>query len=708
MKKFLLAFLLMGSLSGIAFGQVPQIENGAADLAWDYDTPSVEDEFRVYIEQTPGIVPDGNPDATVPNTQLTWLITTPNLGTWYAVVTAFDADTGTESPPSAEVEFEVVLNLPAPTNPRIVIPTPPPAPEEHAMLCPDGLGGMERVAIANLDNQPLEAGCVTETAPMEWFFTGEPYDCSTLRAQDVGSKFYLGEYPWDDGGSISSFNCVDVFNGDDFRAASDLATSHRQVVILVHNDFDQSQSGSNPPFWANKGEVLILGIPEDGLPPRVQSNFAWQATSGNFAVVNLRRRSLSGGSSWQPGIKQTITMYGISNVGTDRIYFHAYEGGGNPGHPNDPAQPIDDEVYAKHVAISGGSFSHNIYNDRALIGYWENLISYDSGGTQSPSAVHPMKLDTMYAYLINSILSNEGIHGPITSRSNHGGMAPLSAVACQQGVVSGTKLLNFTGIHGGGSGAAQAQVRHAIVGCDEEAGWMSNTTPVGGAPVYTGLIQYPYGEKTTKLTEYWDPAYWVDPPKLKMYYLDNLLKVERVDAGTSPEDSFYAVISEMTFPATSNRISGRGGPDFTSVAPPDEWVERHRMVFYNNCFDGGNSQLMRKNAPRFLNCSDPQRPSWVDDDGVWCTNAGNHPTSDWPFEPSPAPFDRSEIFAANQCGLPTVVPQEVQDEVAALMTIPNPPWVHWEARMNDPVESQGFFGRTFGRVGRVFGFLKFW
>lgn len=535
----------------------------------------------------------------------------------------------------------------------------------HTLLCPDVFGVYHVTAIEYAPNQPLEFGCVPETAPMSWFFDSEPYDCSTLKAQSAATKFWLGDYPFSDGGSITSFRCVDVYDGDDYRSVGDLAQQHRQTIGIIHNDFNQADSSSPPPWWANKGEVMILGVPDaNGRPPRMIGGGAgnllqWQSTSGNLAVINLRgNQGIGVGSSFRHAIKQTITLYGVSRIAGSRLLFTAYEGGGsNLLNPNDPSRPINDEIYIANSAVSGGCPSHNIYLDRNYLQYAYRLISYDSGGSGCAAAVHPLKLDGRLVFCVECLLSNEGIHREI--RSSRGGMAPLSAVACQEGVIINSTLRNHTGNEGGGSGAAQMQIRHALVGCDVEAGYKSNTAP---APVYDGLIADPYNGIGMRMTRFWDdPTYWIDPPLLTTYYVDNYVEIKRHSGAV--EGAFYPLHHESSFPASSGTFH-QGGPDFTFVPPPLEWRERSRVLAVNNCFDGGNTMIARLNAPRFVNCNDPGAPSWAE---TWpgCANGG-HPSDEWPF-----------VLLQNDCESKQAIPIDVQSEIDRLMAIPRPPWQVW-------------------------------
>ena len=101
-------------------------------IEWDHLTAS---EFRVYLGNTPGVVPNSSPHAVV-NTK-EWPIDV-GPGQWYFIVTAYDSATSQESAKSAEMPFVIPAAQPDPPDPPTNIrlapvasdPDPnPPAPE---------------------------------------------------------------------------------------------------------------------------------------------------------------------------------------------------------------------------------------------------------------------------------------------------------------------------------------------------------------------------------------------------------------------------------------------------------------------------------------------------------------------------------------------------------------------------------------------------
>jgi hypothetical protein len=71
-------------------------------LKWDASETSTVTGYKVYCGTAPGVY--GTPTA-IPN-QTAWIVKDLNKGTYYFVVTAFDAD-GNESDPSNEVSITV-------------------------------------------------------------------------------------------------------------------------------------------------------------------------------------------------------------------------------------------------------------------------------------------------------------------------------------------------------------------------------------------------------------------------------------------------------------------------------------------------------------------------------------------------------------------------------------------------------------------------
>ncbi len=110
----LLALVLFVILPSNMFGQ--QVVNEASNTAWDYDTSvSHVTEFRIYVSDTPGIVPGVAPNElptrTVAFPTLTDVITEPGrTAVYYAVCTAYST-ANLESGPSNEIDF-IVLGSP--------------------------------------------------------------------------------------------------------------------------------------------------------------------------------------------------------------------------------------------------------------------------------------------------------------------------------------------------------------------------------------------------------------------------------------------------------------------------------------------------------------------------------------------------------------------------------------------------------------------
>ena len=121
MKKLLtvigltIALLFTPGLSDVAQAQVGPVISSASFLEWDYASgqEGIIQEFRVYLSNTPSIVPDGTSfTAQVAYPTLEWAIVG-NAGQYYAVVTAATVTPTVESSPSNEVAFYI---LDAPVN----------------------------------------------------------------------------------------------------------------------------------------------------------------------------------------------------------------------------------------------------------------------------------------------------------------------------------------------------------------------------------------------------------------------------------------------------------------------------------------------------------------------------------------------------------------------------------------------------------------
>ena len=105
---------ILALLAVPTFADGPVVSN-ANFLEWDY-TSTIEDEFRIYCQDSPGVDITQAPVATVRAGTHEWAITGLAVGQHYCAVTAYDADGDTESAPSNEVPFVIFA---APTNARV-------------------------------------------------------------------------------------------------------------------------------------------------------------------------------------------------------------------------------------------------------------------------------------------------------------------------------------------------------------------------------------------------------------------------------------------------------------------------------------------------------------------------------------------------------------------------------------------------------------
>jgi hypothetical protein len=517
------------------------------------------------------------------------------------------------------------------------------------------------VATKVIPNDPVAAGCFAKPVDVAPFFTSASYSCATLRP----GLFYLGKYPWSDGKSITGRKCQDVRTSADFKKI-ELFGPREQMVAIVHNDI------TIPPadfIWlAAKGELLVLGIPAaNGRPPKLTATFAkfnWQTNSGNLALVNLENPGeVDFGSANLPH-RQTLTLAGITqSEGPGRLLLTRYEGGNAP---NDPKLPIDDEVYLKNVLVKAGPNSHNVYLDRNGIQYIEGLISYGNKGDGN----HPLKLDGRLVFLYGSYLGSAGVHGVLPD--DNSGQAPLSAVACQRGVIRGNKFTNAVG-RWGGLGAAQHQVREAIVGCDDPQGWLSNTYP---AVPYNGPVTY--NGKDWAASPYWSPAWWagikargINLPQLYSnadmlvtYHLNNTYAI--VPSPPAVATDHFGIVAQPTWPASYPSSADTGTPKFTTVAPPPDWLERSRFVVANGCFEGGHAGKVSTRWGGTMTCTAPDRPTWLNRYRD-CAVGKAHPDN----------ANQFVLIGQNTCGKVDPIPAEVSTAVSALESIPAPPWRRW-------------------------------
>jgi cysteine-rich repeat protein len=562
---------------------------------------------------------------------------------------------------------------PAPTPPPTSPPTPPPNPPPPTLppdsggrgaeiICPDGAGGY-RAPTTVIPNDPHGDGCLAKPFDVSVFFASKPYDCAHLKP----GLFYLGKYPWKDGGTITGRRCVDVTTPAGFKSTQNFGP-REQMVAIIHNDVNITDPATVP-FFASKGEMLVIGIPNaKGKPPTIThdtigSIFSWRPTSGNIAILNLINPGEIGAGSAQNNHRTTITLSGITHRGTGRLILTNFEGGNNP---NDPTLPIDDEVYFKNVLVAKSVNSHNVYLDRNGLHYIEGLISYGSVNDGN----HALKLDGRMVFLYGSWLSSAGVHGNLPT--DNSGQSPLSSVACQVGVIRGNKFLDAVGASGG-TAAATAQIRVAINGCDEPQGFLSNTYPT--VP-YFGAVTYK-GMSYSK-TPFWDPLWWSGigangtvPPALYKnrdmlvtYYLDNTFEV--LINGTKDPKNYFGLGAQPTFPTTYPSTAQSDTPRLTNQAPPAGWLERARLVVANNCFRGGNPGKVLNHWPPRMACNDREAPAWVKS---WpeCTDGQGFPDE----------TDKFVMVGKNECGVSDQLPNEVRLSIEALEKFPNLPWRSW-------------------------------
>lgn len=109
-------FCLLFGLFAAPLVSAQVVVNEASNMAWDYDVTATNvAEFRVYVSDTPGIVPGVAPNVvptrSVAFPTLTSVITEPaRTAVYYAVCTAYTSS-GVESGPSNEISF-IVLGSP--------------------------------------------------------------------------------------------------------------------------------------------------------------------------------------------------------------------------------------------------------------------------------------------------------------------------------------------------------------------------------------------------------------------------------------------------------------------------------------------------------------------------------------------------------------------------------------------------------------------
>lgn len=111
MKRLLLFLSPILLCATALLAQDGTVVNRASRLMWDNDNPvGTVTSFRVYVKETPSIVPDGTSFvAEVPGDTLEWYITS-DIGSHWAVVTAVNDDGTTviETGPSNEVHYVVI------------------------------------------------------------------------------------------------------------------------------------------------------------------------------------------------------------------------------------------------------------------------------------------------------------------------------------------------------------------------------------------------------------------------------------------------------------------------------------------------------------------------------------------------------------------------------------------------------------------------
>ncbi len=500
---------------------------------------------------------------------------------------------------------------------------------------------------------------------------------------DPADKFYLGAHPFYDADTgapvdvVNSLECYEVTNDQEWRQANLAGTRAsltsgdvtNQVVVLLMNDFVDNP-GVLAPWWAGKGEYLIIGIPDaNGKPPSIaHPSFNWQASSGNLALFNVERARVDAGTSYFHGTKQTVTLGGLTWA-SNRLLFTAYEqGGNNAANPNRPDMPINDEFYLRGILVyggpDGGRNSHNTYLDRQWKQYLTNFISYgnEAGGN------HALKQDGRFIYLGDSVLSNVGVHGALVAEGDYGGQAPGSFVACQEGIIERTVFVNMYGASpfGGsvsrGVGAAQHQVRVAIHGCDDPQGFRSNTY---ATPAYLGEVQTPYGAYTSAPTAFWTGD-WATFPDLAVYYMGNTFVGGNPENRNVPDATWRgpAIVAQPSFP-TDYAHGVTSTPFFTLDAPPSSWRERSRIHVLNSCLV--DADPAENHVPGRMNCDDPLAPAWVASLASCVADPGG-----------PAENSNKIVFhGSNQCGIEDAVPAAVQSGADALRAIFDPPWTHW-------------------------------
>ncbi len=114
MKHLIAALVLMLAASaganplvtGSLTAQVGDVIPLARILTWDHDAASqaITTQYNIYMSQTPGIVPDANPDDQVLSSTMEWTITAAP-GQWYFIVTATTG--AVESGPTNELPLFV-------------------------------------------------------------------------------------------------------------------------------------------------------------------------------------------------------------------------------------------------------------------------------------------------------------------------------------------------------------------------------------------------------------------------------------------------------------------------------------------------------------------------------------------------------------------------------------------------------------------------
>lgn len=604
---------------------------GASFVGWSGDVTTLAQTIDVTITEDTAIVATFTADAPPPPPQDPTLTITV-VGQGSVTVEVFEE---TEPPP------------------------PPPSGDYAASVsCPDGSGNY--IATTTIPNDPLGDGCIATPMDESVFFTGTPYGCATLKT----GLFYTGAHAFAAGERL----CQDVTTPEEFKLTQSF-NGTQQMVAIIHNDLTIT-AGSEIPWLAAKGEMLVIGIPDtNGRSPRFihashDTIFNWQVTSGNLALVNVIDPGMVQFGSAQNTQQSTLTMVGVTHQSVSRLVLTRFEGGNSP---NDPTLPIDDEVYLKNVLTRDGPNSHNVYLDRNGLQYVEGLVSYGNRA----DANHALKMDGRLGFMYGSYLSSAGVHGNLPD--DNSGQAPFSGVACQQGVYKDNKFLNAINVFGGAA-AAQAQIRTAIAGCDYPQGYLSNTYPTRA---YTGPLSYRGVNYAS--TPFWDESWWQsvqaagttppqvysNPDMLVMYWMGNTF--ETLNNGSSTTTNYHGIHSDPTFPAGYPSMSQTTTPRFTDDKPPNNWFERTRHVLVNSCFVSGNPNKALNHWPGRMNCADSDTPAWLSSYHA-CATGGVHPDE----------TDKFIRVGANECGIEDTVPPEVGAAIAALEAIPNPPWRHWK------------------------------